>query len=224
MNGELRLVEDVPAAFAALLLEEHASRQTPEFSVALSGGSTARKCYEALATRAGEDLWPSLELFWGDERCVPIDDQDSNHRLAAESLGTGFTRVRGVHPMECSHGADEYNSLISDSRPIDIVHLGLGPDGHTASLFPGSPALGVTGRFVVLNDDPTGRNPHQRMTLTYEGIERASLVIVTVEGSSKSEALNRVLRGDLSAPAASIRSRRLVWLVDEAALGSRQPR
>ena len=224
MNGELRLVEDVPAAFADLLIAEHGARTAPEFSVALSGGSTARRCYEALAASASGDLWPSLELFWGDERCVPFNDTDSNYRLAEVSLGTGFTGVRGVHPMDCSRGADEYDRLVASSRPIDLVHLGLGPDGHTASLFPGSSALGVRDRFVVVNDDPTGRNPHRRMTLTYAAIERASLVVVTVEGSSKFGAMNRVLDGDLSAPASSIRSHRLIWLVDEAALGSRQPR
>ena len=224
MNGELRLVEDVPAAFAALLIEEHAGRGTPEFSVALSGGSTASRCYEELATKAPGDLWPTLELFWGDERCVPLDDVDSNYRLAAGSLGTGFTRVRSVHPMDCSLGADEYDRLIAGSRPIDLVHLGLGADGHTASLFPGSSALGVAESLVVLNDDPTGHNAHRRMTFTYGAIERASCVVVTVEGASKREALGRVLEGDMSAPAASIKSRRLIWLVDQAALGSRQPR
>jgi 6-phosphogluconolactonase len=224
MNGELRLVEDVPDAFAELLIEEHAARVTPVFSIALSGGSTAGRCYEALATRANGDLWPSLELFWGDERCVPFDDVDSNYRLAADSLGPGFTSVRSVHPMNCSHGAEQYNTLIANSRPIDLVHLGLGPDGHTASLFSESSALAATGSFVVLNDDPTGRNPYRRMTLTFRAIQRASTVIVTVEGSSKREALRRVMDGDLSAPAASIKSRRLIWLVDEAALGSRQPR
>lgn len=224
MNGELRLVEDVPAAFAALLIEQHAGRRTPEFSVALSGGSTAGRCYKELATRASGDLWPSLELFWGDERCVPFDDAASNYRLAAESLGTGFTCVRDVHPMDCSLGAEEYDGLIAGSRPIDIVHLGIGPDGHTASLFPGSSALGVTESFVVLNDDPTGHNAHRRMTFTYGAIERAACVIVTVEGTSKRDALRRVIEGDLSAPAASIKSRRLIWLADEAALGGRQPR
>ena len=224
MNGELRLVADVPYAFADLVLLAHASREAPEFAIALSGGSTARRCYEALAARAIDDLWPTLDLYWGDERCVPFDDPDSNFRLAGESLGIGFTRAHRVHPMDCSRGATDYDDLIAGSPPIDVVHLGLGPDGHTASLFPGSPALHTEGCFVVMSDDPSGRNPHRRMTFTYDAIARASLVIVTVEGTSKRDALTRVRDGDPTAPAASLAAERLIWLVDEAALGSRQPR
>jgi 6-phosphogluconolactonase/glucosamine-6-phosphate isomerase/deaminase len=104
-----------------------------------------------------------------------------------------------------------------------VVHLGLGPDGHTASLFPGSDALTSTGD-VALNHDPLGRNAHTRMTLTLRAIAQAELVVVTVEGSSKREALRRVIDGDVSAPAAQVDGKRVIWLVDGLALGSPLPR
>ena len=98
-----------------------------------------------------------------------------------------------------------------------MVHLGLGPDGHTASLFPESAALDADpGRLVVMNDDPLGHNPHRRMTLTFAGIARARLVLVTVAGEEKAEALARVAPGD-DVPAAHISGDRVVWLVDAAA-------
>jgi 6-phosphogluconolactonase/glucosamine-6-phosphate isomerase/deaminase len=97
------------------------------------------------------------------------------------------------------------------------VHLGLGPDGHTASLFPGSTGLDADpGRLVVMNDDPTGRNPHERMTLTFSGIARARLVLFTVVGADKQEAMQRIADGE-DLPAARVRADRVVWLVDREA-------
>jgi len=99
------------------------------------------------------------------------------------------------------------------------VHLGLGPDGHTASLFPESAALDADpGRLVVMNDDPLAVNPHRRMTLTFAGIARARLVIVTVAGEAKREALARVMAGE-PVPASRIAADQVVWLVDRAAAG-----
>lgn len=224
MNGELRVVEDVPTAFADLIVTTHATRHRPNLSLALSGGMTARRCYRALATRTDAEFWSSVELFWGDERCVPPEHPDSNLRLAREELGERFGEVLATHPMECAQGPAGYDALIRDRSPLDIVHLGLGPDGHTASLFPDSIALGVTEQYVVLDTDPHGRHPHRRMTLTYPAIAAASLVIVTVEGPTKADALQRVMTGDPTAPAAAIDAAQLIWLVDRAALGYPAPR
>jgi 6-phosphogluconolactonase len=97
------------------------------------------------------------------------------------------------------------------------VHLGLGPDGHTASLFPGSEALDADpGRLVVFNEDPSGANPHRRMTLTYSGIARSRLVVVTVSGSSKQAALQAIVDGE-DLPASRVTADRVVWIVDSAA-------
>jgi 6-phosphogluconolactonase len=109
---------------------------------------------------------------------------------------------------------------VAQAGRLDLVHLGLGPDGHTASLFPGSPALDADpGRLVVMNTDPTGRNPHERMTLTFSGIARARLVVFTVAGEDKRAAFAGVRAGDPSLPASRVRADRVLWLVDPTAAG-----
>jgi 6-phosphogluconolactonase len=110
--------------------------------------------------------------------------------------------------------ADEYDRLLRSRPPLDVVHLGLGPDGHTASLVPGSPALDERGRLVVATGDDA--HPHPRLTLTFAGIERSRFVVVTVEGEEKRDAWRRVVDGD-DVPAARVRAERLLWLVDPEA-------
>src|SRR5207302_1848219 len=125
--------------------------------------------------------------------------------------------ANAVYPMRCEDGEDPYQQRISQLGHFDLVHLGLGPDGHTASLFPSSAALDLDpGRLVCLTEDPGGANPHPRMSLTLSGIARARLVLVTVEGNEKRDALAAVWRGD-DVPAARIRAERIVWLADAAA-------
>jgi 6-phosphogluconolactonase len=122
--------------------------------------------------------------------------------------------------MRCDDGPDPYQQRVAQAGRLDVVHLGLGPDGHTASLFPGSPALDADpGRLVVMNEDPKGRNPHERMTLTFSGIARARLAVVTVEGEEKRDAFAGVCAGDPQLPATRIRADRVIWLVDPAAAG-----
>ena len=121
--------------------------------------------------------------------------------------------------MRCDDGPEPYQLKISALPAIDVVHLGMGPDGHTASLFPGSPALEAdAGRLVVMNEDPSGRNPLRRMTFTFSAIARASLVLITVEGEDKRDAFARVRAGE-DLPVARVRAPRLLWLVDPAAAG-----
>jgi 6-phosphogluconolactonase len=222
MNGELVVVDDVAEAFAATVVEAYRGRPNDGFAIALSGGSTARRCYERLADDASDAIdWWKVDVYWGDERCVPLDDPDSNYRLAREALLDRVGAANATYPMRCDEGADAYQLRLGELGRFDLVHLGLGPDGHTASLFPRSAALDTgPGRLVVVNDDPLGHNPHPRMTLTYEGIARARLAVVTVEGEAKAEALARVRDGDLTAPASHIDAERVVWLVDHAALGA----
>lgn len=219
MNGEVLVVDDVPGAFAAHMVEAFARRPGTGFSVALSGGATARRCYERLAVDGADAIdWWQVDVYWGDERCVPVDHEDSNYRLAREALLDRVGAANATWPMRCDEGAEPYQLRVGQLGRFDVVHLGLGPDGHTASLFPGSAALDADeGRLVTLNDDPLAHNPHRRMTLTYEGIARANLVLVTVEGQSKAEAFARVVAGDATAPASRVHADRLVWLVDQAA-------
>ena len=220
MNGSLFVVEDVAAEFAERVIEAFHGRPADGFSMALSGGSTARTCYERLAAVAGSQVdWWKVDFYWGDERCVPLDDPDSNYHLAREALLDRVGAANAAYPMRCEEGADPYQLRVGELGRFDVVHLGLGPDGHTASLFPGSTALDADpGQLVVLNDDPSGRNPHRRMTLTYAGIARARLVLVTVSGEAKRDALARVMAGD-DVPAGAIRAEQVVWLADPAAAG-----
>jgi len=216
--GEVQIVDDVPAAFARQAIDAFRGRTLDTFSIALSGGQTARRCYERLADDAGSQIdWWKVDVYWGDERCVPHDHEDSNYRLAREALLDRVGAANATHLMRCAEGPDPYQLRLGDLGRIDLVHLGMGADGHTASLFPGSVALDADpGRLVAMNDDPSGTNAYSRMTLTFPGIARARIVLVTVEGEEKASALARI-RGGEELPAARIAADRVIWLVDDAA-------
>src|SRR5580765_2349964 len=203
MNGELVVVDDLPGEFAERVIEAFHARPEEEFSLFLSGGDTARLSYERLAVDGAEQIdWWGVDVYWGDERCVPPDSPDSNERLGRQALLERAGAAHAVYPMRCEEGPAPYQLRIGELGKIDLIHLGLGADGHTASLFPGSPALDADpGRLVVLNEDPGGRNQLPRMTLTFAGIARARLVIFTVEGEGKRDAVRRVHQGDAGAPA-----------------------
>ena len=212
--GEVEVVDDVAAAFAALVVNEAPS------TLALSGGGTARRCYQLLATTPGLD-WSSITAFFGDERWVPVASEDSNEGMARQVLLdlVGPAEIRslrgaGTTPEEA---AAAYDTQVAALPGLDVVHLGLGDDGHTASLFPGSQALDVTDRLVVATGDDA--HPHPRLTFTLPAIARARLVVVTVSGAGKAQAWRRLTRGE-DLPAARIRAERILWLVDPAAAGT----
>ena len=218
MHGELQLVDDVAAEFSRLVIDAFQHRDDDEFCLALSGGETARQCYERLAEDGASAIdWWRVNIYWGDERCVPPDSPDSNLRLGREALLERVGAANAMYPMNCTEGPDPYHLRVAEIGKFDLVHLGLGPDGHTASLFPQSPALDADpGRLVVRNHDPLGHNPHDRLTLTYSGIARSRLVVFTVAGAAKQPAMQAIADGaDL--PAARVRADRVVWLVDPEA-------
>jgi 6-phosphogluconolactonase len=221
MNGEVICVDDVPGEFSERVVEAFLNRPGDGFSLVLSGGGTARRCYERLAADGADQIdWWQVDVYWGDERCVPPGDVESNERLVRESLLERVGAANSVYPMRCEEGPDPYQQRVAQVGRLDLVHLGLGPDGHTASLFPGSDGLEADpGRLVVMNEDPNGQNPHRRMTLTFSGIARARLALVTVEGEEKREAFAAVRRGDPDVPATRIKADRVIWLVDPAAAG-----
>ena len=223
--GELRVVDDVPGAFADLVAREMADAAPAGddwFRLVLSGGATARECYEELATRSGLD-WSRVECLVGDERCVPPDDPDANQRMIRETLVERVAPRPRLLPMDCRAPSEAYEAVIAARPHLDLVHLGLGPDGHTASLFPGSAALSApAGRLVEHNVDPSGRNHHARVTLTFAGIARARLVVFTVAGADKQEALSRVFHNE-DIPATHVRAGRVVWLCDRGAIGAGSP-
>lgn len=212
LRGELRVVDDVPRAFSALVVEK-----APE-SLALSGSSTARASYELLA--AADVDWSQVDVLFGDERWVPVDDPESNEGMARHAFADQV-HPRAVYSMRhagdtIEEAADAYERLLREFGPLDLVHLGLGPDGHTASLFPGSPALDQRERLVVATGDDF--HPHPRLTLTFPALAQSRLAVFTVAGEGKREALQRVKAGD-DLPAARVSAGRMIWLVDEAANG-----
>jgi 6-phosphogluconolactonase len=210
LPGDERQVDDVPQAFAALVASEAPS------SIALSGGDTARRCYELLAT-ADVD-WRSVDVWFGDERWVPIHDPESNEGMSRVT----FLDEVEPHEIHSMYGAGDtieaaaaaYDAALRDAPPISLLHLGMGPDGHTASLFPGSPTLDVTDRLVIPAGDEL--HPHPRLTFTFPQIARCRLAVITVAGAEKHDALERVRTGE-SLPIARVHAERIVWLVDEAA-------
>jgi 6-phosphogluconolactonase len=221
VNGELTVVDDVPGAFAQLVIAAYQSRPDDLFTFALCGGSTARPCYERLAADSTDRIdWLSVNIYWSDERCVPPDDPESNQLLGRQALLERVGVANSVYPMNCDEGPDAYQLRLGEIGKLDVIHLGMGADGHTASLFPGSEALNADpGQLVARNEDKTGRNPHPRMTLTFSGIARSRLVVFTAIGAGKRQALQSVIDGaDL--PAGRVTADRVVWLVDpEAAPG-----
>jgi 6-phosphogluconolactonase len=218
VNGDLQVVDDVPGAFAREFITAFEQRPGEEFDIALSGGETARACYERLASEGTASVdWLVVNFFWGDERCVPPDHQDSNERMGREALLERVGAANAVYPMRCDESLDAYQLRLGEVGQLDLVHLGMGADGHTASLFPGSAALSADpGQLVAFNEDPSGRNKHPRMTLTYTGIARARLVVFTVSGEEKREAMEAVYAGE-DLPAARVNAGRVLWLVDRAA-------
>lgn len=213
-----------------LATETIATRE--QFSVALSGGSTPRTTYALLATEefAGLVDWSRIHVFWGDERCVPPDHPDSNYRMAREILldhvpipAGNVHRIRGeINPKEAA--ADYERTLRSffaqQRQSFDLFLLGLGGDGHTASLFPGTAALREQERWVV--SYYANKVGAWRVTLTPVAINAAAHVTFIVSGAGKAERLRQVLSGPHqpdALPAQIVRpdGNRLLWLVDEAA-------
>jgi 6-phosphogluconolactonase len=155
---------------------------------------------------------------------VPLDNPDSNHRLCHETLLDRVGPTRSDHPMyvsgEPEDAAAAYQAALAPLDVFDLVHLGMGPDGHCASLFPDAPTLAIDDPDVlaVATRDPNANNPHDRITLTYPAIARARLVVFTVSGESKRDAFARVVAGE-PLPAARVTAGEVLWLVDADAAG-----
>src|SRR5579875_802747 len=138
MNGELHVVDDVPAAFAEFVAASFGATSTRRvIGIGASGGTSGRACFQALAER--DDLfWPHVELYFADERCVEPSSADANQRVIADALGARRLELAGFFPMSCEGGPSSYEARLRAATSLDLLQLGLGPDGHTASLFPGS--------------------------------------------------------------------------------------
>lgn len=211
MTRELVVAADVAAAAAEIIAAEQPR------TIALCGGTTPRALYELLATVPYP--WQETDLLFGDERCVPPDHADSNYAMAnAALLSKVPARVHRMHGEQCDAGAYE-RTLAAVCGPglprLDLALLGLGQDGHTASLFPGDPALAETKRHVVRVERPD----HARLSLTLPVLSAANLVLFLVTGAAKREALRSVMN-DGDVPAARVNADRIVVVADrDAAAG-----
>jgi len=208
VKRQLLVVPDVAVAAAERFL---ALRPR---TIALAGGSTPRRLYERLATC--DFPWPETDVFFGDERCVPPDHPASNFGMAAEALLSNVpARVHRMRGEDCDPAGyeQELRAVFGPAIPeFDLVLLGLGEDGHTASLFPGDPALQMTNRWVVRVERPD----HVRLTLTLPVLSAARIALFLVSGSAKREAVGRLLRGE-DIPAAKVGAQEVVIIADEAA-------
>lgn len=222
---------------AADLFRRVAGQRTPSgrFTVALSGGSTPRALHGLLASPPYRDQinWSAIEFFWGDDRCVPPDDRESNYRMARETLLSlvpvqedQIHRMRTELPPE--QAAEDYAGVLRDTFHLesgqlprfDLIFLGMGPDGHTLSLFPHTAALTVADRLVTANFVPK-LNTH-RVTFTYPVANHAAAVAFMVAGHDKADALAAVLEGprnpaEYPSQGVAPTNGELYWFVDRTA-------
>lgn len=239
MNPEIVILPDATALareaaqrFARVACEAVESRG--RFSVALSGGSTPGVLYRMLAEEPYRDQipWAQAHLFWGDERCVPADDPGSNYRLASETLiervpipTDNVHRVWGeLEPNAAARAyeRDLYDFFCGPRTRFDLALLGVGSDGHTASLFPGSAALRETERMALAVEAEYGGRPANRVTLTLPAINSAREIWFLVTGSDKAGIVQAVLEepdGILPAQRICPTAGALAWLLDAAAAG-----
>jgi 6-phosphogluconolactonase len=208
----LATAEEVAEAAAAEIAE---ALRDGARTLVLTGGTSPKRCYQLLAEL--DVPWGRVSVLFGDERCVPPLDPESNYRLARENLldrvnpATVYRIPAELGPDE---GADLYAEVVADTAPFDVVLLGVGEDGHVNSLFPGHPVLKAQGLTAGIHDSP--KPPPQRVTMTFEAMRDAGRVIVIAAGAGKAAAVAAARRGET--PSGMIASAR--WLIDRAAAGS----
>jgi 6-phosphogluconolactonase len=236
-RGDLVILPD-PAALAEeaarrfVALAQAAIADHGRFTVALSGGSTPRAMYERLGqSPLSESVsWANVHIFWGDERMVPPDDVESSYRMARETLLAHVPiPAANIYPVPTVGGTPEaaasaYEETLvavfgADLPRFDLILLGIGPDGHTASLFPGQPEPVRPSAALVVAVHNAPKPPPTRVSFTYRLINAAANVLFVISGADKATALREVLRGPIDVarlPAQGVRLKQgtIVWLVD----------
>ena len=206
---------------------QKAIKERGQFLVALSGGHTPKAIFERLLKPAFKtDLdWSKVKLFWGDERAVPPEHPDSNYKMAMESAFSKLPlnpnhiyRLRGEGDLEKE--AKRYEECLKAEGPLDLIMLGMGDDGHTASLFPHTKALDIAGSLVVANFVP--QKDCWRLTFTYEGLHFSRSLVFYVFGENKALKVNEVLKGPydfhaLPSQKVGTASVKALWLLDKKA-------
>jgi len=237
-TGYILVLSDANAQadyLASSILHHAEEKKGKTLRIALSGGATPKRLYELLGSPEYADRipWHNIHLFFGDERMVPHTDPDSNFHMVKEALLDHIDiPFRNVHPMPVlddpvkaaaiyqAELQEIYGSttLQKDKPLFDIVLLGLGADGHTASLFPGSPVLQEKDKWVSWSQPSDA--PHKRMTLTYPAIASSRFVMFVVSGENKAEIIHDVRSGDKLYPSTAITTEgELHWILDRAAGG-----
>ena len=219
-NGTVTLHQDLEILSRAVALRiaelaRQAIAARGVFSVALAGGQTPRLCYEYMSELPVD--WAHVQVFWGDERCLPVGDANRNDTMAYHAL---LSRIQipaaNIHAVPAELGAaaaaELYAGLIEQMAPLDLVLLGLGEDGHTASLFPGNPATISAASVVAVYDAP--KPPPERVSLGLNTLNAARTKLFIVSGQGKREALARIAGGE-ALPAARIDDAE--WHLDRAA-------
>jgi 6-phosphogluconolactonase len=234
--GRVEVLADPPALARHVAEWMTAAAQVAKgpFRVSLSGGSTPKTLYGLLASDdfRGRFPWPLVSWYWGDERFVPYDHPDSNYRMTREAmLAKAPVPPENIHPVPADgtpeDAARRYERTLQEAygaatldpaRPLfDVTLLGLGPDGHTASLLPGEPVLEERERWVAAVSH--GR-PEIRITMTYPAIESSRRVAFLVAGREKAAILRAIRAGGSQVPAARVQPvGELLWFVDRAAAG-----
>ena len=240
VRSEIHVLNDLSqwataAATLTLELRRQAIEERKRFSLALSGGRTPGELYHRLATDSTQTEWANTDFFFSDERCVPPDHPDSNFHLADQALFRPLNIPRKhIHRMrgelrDAEAAAREYEELLhavtkmgqGEWPRLDLVLLGVGNDGHTASLFPGTDALHERRRWVTVGHAPSG--PPTRLTLTLGVINQATVVLFLASGESKAGIVKTILEpeqeSDRQLPAALVQPERgrLIWVLDRAA-------
>lgn len=234
-------VYETPEELAGAAARDFAARagetidERGRFAAALAGGSTPKATYEALVRDYADRVdWGRVEVFFGDERSVAPEHEDSNYRMARESL-LDHVRLGGVHRLRCELPPEEaaaayeaeLGRFFGDGPPrFDLILCGLGEDGHTLGLFPETSALDVTDRWAVAN--PVLKLQTTRLTLTVPVVNAARAVVFLVSGEGKAGALREILEGDADpraypAKLVNPESGDLTWMVDQAAASSLTP-
>ncbi len=180
------------AKAAADTIEAHARQsiqQRGEFKLVLAGGTTPLSCYQLLAERDLE--WNKWKLFYGDERCLPLHDPERNHQMVVNTGLTDSVAQHYIIPAEkdAARAAASYQNIIIDQLPFDLVLLGMGEDGHTASLFPGHPWVDLAPQQLVVDVENSPKPPSLRVSLTQYALQNCQQMLILVTGESKREAV-----------------------------------